>query len=77
MAGRHRIYSRCLYGVLRIGYLIGWLTGGLTSSGFAINGLPALVMFVLIMAYFIICHRYLRGTLWRHILRVPRPVAEP
>jgi hypothetical protein len=59
------------------GYLIGWLTGGLTSSGFAINGLPALAMFVLIIAYFIICHRYLRGTLWRHILRVPRPVAEP
>ncbi|MGO4127089.1 hypothetical protein AB4Z01_21990 [Inquilinus sp. YAF38] len=59
-----------------LGFLVGWLTGGLTSNGFALNGFPALVLFVLIIAYFIICHRYLRGTLWRHILRAPRPVAE-
>lgn len=59
-----------------LGYLIGWLTDGLTSNGFALNGFPALALFVLIIAYFIICHRYLRGTLWRHILRAPRPVAE-
>jgi hypothetical protein len=59
-----------------LGYLIGWLTGGLTSNGFALNGFPALVLFVLTIAYFIICHRYLRGTLWRHILRAPQPVAE-
>ena len=56
------------------GYLIGWLTGGLTDNGFAINGFPALVMFVLMIAYFVVCHRFLRGTLWRHILGAPRPI---
>ncbi|KGM33927.1 hypothetical protein [Inquilinus limosus] len=58
------------------GFLIGWLTGGLTGNGFQLNGLPAFVMFALIIAYFVICHRWLRGTLWRHILGVPRPAAE-
>lgn len=60
-----------------LGFLVGWLTGGLTGNGFQLNGFPALVLLVLIIAYFIICHRWLRGTLWRHILGVPRPVTEP
>ncbi|WP_343712139.1 hypothetical protein [Inquilinus sp.] len=60
-----------------LGFLVGWLTGGLTGNGFALNGFPALVLLVLIIAYFIICHRWLRGTLWRHVLGVPRPVTEP
>ncbi|WP_225770851.1 hypothetical protein [Inquilinus sp. Marseille-Q2685] len=56
-----------------LGYLIGWLTGQLTDNGFQLHGFPAFVLFALMIAYFVVCHRYLRGTLWRHILGAPRP----
>ncbi len=34
------------------GYLIARLTGGITESGFALSGGPALALLVLIIAYF-------------------------
>lgn len=54
------------------GYLVGWMTGGLTESGFALSGGPALVMFLLVIAYFPIANRLCGGTLWKHILRARR-----
>ena len=55
------------------GFLIGWATGNLTQSGFQLNGWPALVLFALIVAYFIIGRRFAGGTLWDRIFRIARP----
>lgn len=51
------------------GYLIGRLTGNLTDSGFQLEGAPALILFGVIIAYFVIFTRYLGGTLWQRLLR--------
>jgi hypothetical protein len=50
------------------GYLVARFTGGLTDNGFNLTGWPALLMFVLIIAYFIIFNTFLGGTIWRWIL---------
>ena len=50
------------------GFLVGWLTGGLTEGGFSLAGVPALVCFLLIIGYFIVFNKYLGGTIWRWIL---------
>jgi antibiotic biosynthesis monooxygenase (ABM) superfamily enzyme len=50
------------------GFLVAWLTGGLTANGFSLTGAPALVCFLLIIAYFVVFNRYLGGTIWRWIL---------
>jgi DMSO reductase anchor subunit len=52
------------------GYAIGAATGDLTSDGFKLEGAPALVLFALIIAYFIIGSKYLGGTLWQRVLGV-------
>ena len=51
------------------GYIIGKLTGNTTEAGFELNGFPALILFALIIAYFVICSKYLGGTLWQRILK--------
>ena len=52
-----------------IGYAVALLTGGTTTGGFLLNGLPALILFALIAAYFWIGGKYLGGTLWQRILK--------
>jgi hypothetical protein len=56
-----------------VGYLLAWYTGALTKSGFELNGGPAFVLFVVVVAYFFIGRRYAGGTLWDRILRIQRP----
>ena len=51
------------------GYLIGKLTGNLTEDGFKLEGMPALILFAIIIAYFVLFTKYLGGTLWQRILR--------
>ncbi len=51
------------------GYLIGRLTGNLTDGGFQLEGAPALILFAVIIAYFVIFTRYLGGTVWQRLLR--------
>jgi uncharacterized RDD family membrane protein YckC len=55
------------------GMAIASLTGGRTAGGFSLDGWPALVLFVLVAAYFFIGRRYLGGTLWDRILGIARP----
>lgn len=50
------------------GFLVAWLTGGLTESGFSLAGIPALIFFLLIIVYFVVFNRFLGGTVWRWIL---------
>jgi hypothetical protein len=56
------------------GYVIGSLTGETTADGFKLSGLPALVLLVLIVAYFYFGWKVLGGTIWQRIFSA-RPVA--
>jgi len=51
-----------------LGYTIGQLTGNVTNDGFKLEGMPALVMFALIIIYFVAGTKYLGGTIWQRIL---------
>jgi DMSO reductase anchor subunit len=50
------------------GYAIGYLTGNVTSEGFKLEGLPALVLLTLLIVYFVAGSKYLGGTIWQRIL---------
>lgn len=54
------------------GYVIGALLGGLTENGFQLSGGPAVLLIVVIVAYFILFNKFLGGTVWKHILRARR-----
>jgi uncharacterized RDD family membrane protein YckC len=58
-----------------LGYVVAKLTGGTTEGGFNLTGGPALLLFALIIAYFVIGNRYFRGTLWKHIFGTAKPKA--
>ncbi len=51
------------------GYAIGKLTGNMTDTGFNLNGMPALVLFAVIIIYFVVGTRYAGGTIWQRILK--------
>ncbi len=53
---------------LVLGYLIALVTGDTTEEGFNLTGLPALVLFAAIFAYFWFLPKF-GGTLWQRILR--------
>jgi hypothetical protein len=55
------------------GMAIAYATGQTTSGGFNLTGLPALVLFALVVVYFFVGRRYLGGTLWDRILGISRP----
>jgi hypothetical protein len=50
------------------GYAIASLTGGKTDGGFKLEGLPALVLFALIVLYFYLGWKVVGGTLWQRVL---------
>jgi hypothetical protein len=50
------------------GYAIARWTGNLTDDGFKLEGMPALILFALIIVYFVAGSKYLGGTIWQRIL---------
>ncbi len=50
------------------GYVIGYSTGDLTADGFKLDGMPALILFAVIVVYFVVGSKYLGGTIWQRIL---------
>ncbi len=50
------------------GYAIARLTGNMTADGFKLEGMPALVLFALIVVYFVAGSKYPGGTIWQRIL---------
>lgn len=52
------------------GYVIGRQTGNLSDDGFKLEGVPALILFAVIAAYFVIFTKFLGGTLWQRLLSV-------
>lgn len=57
---------------LLFGYLIAKVTGNTTEGGFELNGTPALILFALMIAYFVVCYKFLGGTLWQRVFRIHR-----
>lgn len=55
-----------------LGFVVAYFSGGLTANGFELSGVPALIMFALIVAYFVVFNKYLGGTIWKRILRARR-----
>lgn len=50
------------------GYVTARLTGGTTEEGFELNGMPAFVVFGVVVLYFIVFSRFLGGTLFQRLL---------
>jgi hypothetical protein len=53
------------------GYAIAIFTGDTTAGGFSLDGLPALILFAIVLAYFWLLPKA-GGTLWQRILRTRR-----
>ncbi|NKN35704.1 RDD family protein [Agrobacterium sp. a22-2] len=51
------------------GLLVASIFGGTTEGGFNLSGGPAILLFALMIAYFVIFNRYLGGTIWKRILK--------
>lgn len=49
------------------GYVIARLTGGITEGGFQLSGGPALALFALVVAYFVVLNR-MGGTVFKRLL---------
>ena len=50
------------------GYVVGYFTGNLADGGFELKGLPALIVFALVAAYFVVFARFLGGTVGQRML---------
>ncbi len=50
------------------GYVIGYLTGGITPEGFDLKGGPAFVLFAVVVLYFYLGWKRLGGTIWQRLL---------
>ena len=46
------------------------LTGDTTAGGFELNGGPALLLFVLVIAYFVVMNKWLGGTLFKRLFGI-------
>ena len=53
------------------GYVIAMFSGSTTDSGFQLRGIPAVLLFAVMIAYFVLARR-VGGTLWQRILRARR-----
>jgi hypothetical protein len=54
------------------GYAIARFSGGLSETGFKLEGGPAVLLLLVIVAYFVVFNRLLGGTIWKRILRAQR-----
>lgn len=59
-----------LIAFILIGWGVAWMFGRTTANGFQVSGGPALLLFGLIIAYFILAPR-VGGTLGQRVLQIP------
>ncbi|MDP4032527.1 MAG: hypothetical protein Q8P60_06715 [Pseudorhodobacter sp.] len=52
------------------GYVIALLTGGITDSGFELNGAPAFLLFALVIGYFVVMNKWLGGTVFKRLFGI-------
>lgn len=55
------------------GYAIAMLTGSTTAGGFELTGAPALVLFALVIAYFVVMNKWLGGTVFKRLFGIAGP----
>ena len=55
------------------GLLIGLVTGDAKGGSFELSGVPALILFALIVTYFYLGRRQFGGTIWDRVFRIARP----
>lgn len=55
------------------GYIVGTATGNIVDGGFKLEGQPAMLLFALIAAYFVIGRKIAGGTLWDRVFGIRRP----
>ncbi|HWS49102.1 MAG TPA: RDD family protein [Candidatus Methanoperedens sp.] len=53
-----------------VGYIIALITGNITSDGFELHGIPALILFAEVALYFTVLKKKLGNTLGRKILKI-------
>lgn len=54
------------------GMIIGYLTGNLVKGGFQLEGGPALILFALMIAYFVVMNKYYGGTLGKRLFGIAK-----
>lgn len=59
------------------GQIIAMATGQTTPEGFNLTGLPAVVLFAIIVAYFYVGRKIAGGTLWDRFFGIARPQPTP
>ncbi|MDP3958575.1 MAG: RDD family protein [Pseudorhodobacter sp.] len=52
------------------GYLIAIMTGDATDGGFELTGAPALLLFALVIAYFVVMNKWLGGTVFKRLFGI-------
>ncbi|MCC7321775.1 MAG: hypothetical protein IT542_12455 [Rubellimicrobium sp.] len=52
------------------GWIVASVTGGLTEGGFSLSGWPAVLVFVLIAAYFLVLPRVIGGTVFQWVFGI-------
>ena len=57
-----------LFAVLVAEYVVGYLGGKASRGAFELAGTPALAVFGAVALYFVVCTRYLGGTVWQRAL---------
>lgn len=55
-----------------LGMLIGYLTGNAVKGGFQLEGGPALLLFALMIAYFVVMNKYFGGTLGKRLFGIAK-----
>ena len=76
-AAKAPMWKRIIAGILDFllvfmggGYAIASLTGNTSESGFELNGAPALVLFALVIGYFVVCNKWLGGTVFQRVFGI-------
>jgi hypothetical protein len=57
-----------LFAFVMAEYVVGYMTGKFAKGGFALTGVPAVVVLGAIALYFVICPKFLGGTVWQRAL---------
>jgi uncharacterized RDD family membrane protein YckC len=53
-----------------LGYIIALIFGGVREDGFSLQGPTAFILFALVIAYYVLCKKYLGQTLGRKIMGI-------
>ncbi|MCH9611731.1 MAG: hypothetical protein S4CHLAM102_02040 [Chlamydiia bacterium] len=70
------VFLDLIVSFMGFGYLVAYLTGNLKNGGFALEGAPALCLFALMIAYFVVMNKLAGGTIGKKIFGLSRKKGE-